>query len=468
MIYSKSEIVDQFTPLSIYHKVEEFFSSEKIFLLESAVNNDDGNFSYTMVGALEEIWHKNGKSYYKDGDNEPIEVDANPLAFLKKRYKELDKKSYLSISQELKVDFVDGFVGYIGYDMVKEFEPVLKAKMNSLKDETDIPDFYMMRPKVVVAFSHKTSRLTLISSNEEISKKFDSIFTSIKSSHDFIEIKKATKKEDGKFSFSKEQFCDMVECSKEMIRSGDVFQHLISNRYRQKVNIDPFSFYRVLKSKNPSPYMYLLDLKDFQIVGSSPEVMVRLEGSNILLRPIAGTRKRGATHAKDKEMEQEMLGDEKERAEHIMLVDLGRNDIGRVAKKGSVRVSDLMRVERYSHVMHMVSDVEGELDSQYDMFDLFAATFTAGTMTGTPKIRAMELIAEFEGVKRSFYSGSIGYFGFNGNVNSAITIRTAMIKDEEIILQAGAGVVADSKPELEYKEVRNKLGALMSTVEELS
>jgi anthranilate synthase component 1 len=467
MIFHKSQIVDQFTPLSIYHKIEEFFLEEKIFLLESAVNNDDGNFSYTLVGSLEEIWHENGKSYYKDGDKPPVEVDANPLRFLKKRYKELDKKAYEAISRELKVDFVDGFVGYIGYDMVKEFEPVLKAKMDALEDETNIPDFYMIRPKVVAAFSHKTSKLTLISSSEGISAKFDDIFSSIKSSHDFIEIKKASIKDDGKFRFSKEQFCDMVKRSKEMIRSGDVFQHLVSNRFRQKIDLDPFSFYRVLKSKNPSPYMYLLDLKKFQIVGSSPEVMVRLEGKNILLRPIAGTRKRGETHAEDREMELEMLGDEKERAEHIMLVDLGRNDIGRVAKKGTVSVGDLMRVERYSHVMHMVSDVEGELDEKYDMFDLFEATFTAGTMTGTPKIRAMELIAEFEGVKRSFYSGSIGYFGFNGNVNSAITIRTAMIKDGEIILQAGAGVVADSKPELEHKEVRNKLGALMSTVEEL-
>ena len=271
----------------------------------------------------------------------------------------------------------------------------------------------------------------------------------------------------GEFAFDEAKFHKMVEDSKEMIRSGDVFQILMSNRYTEKAKVDPFSFYRILRSKNPSPYLFLLEYEDFSIAGSSPEVMVRLTDGNILLRPIAGTRRRGRTLDDDKRMEEEMLNDPKERAEHIMLVDLGRNDVGRVAKAGTVKVTALMRVERYSHVMHMVSDVEAKIDDGKDMFDLFAATFTAGTMTGAPKIRAMELIAEFEGIKRGFYSGSVGYFGFDGNMDSSITIRTALVKPDEIVLQAGAGVVADSKPELEYLEVKNKLAALRSTLDDL-
>jgi anthranilate synthase component 1 len=253
-----------------------------------------------------------------------------------------------------------------------------------------------------------------------------------------------------------------------MIRSGDVFQILMTNRYTQKANVDTLSFYRALRSKNPSPYLFLLEYEDFTIAGSSPEVMVRLNNDKILLRPIAGTRKRGNTEAKDLEMEHELRNDPKEVAEHVMLIDLGRNDVGRVAKSGTVEVTEKMRVERYSHVMHLVSDVEATLDEKYDMFDLFASTFTAGTMTGAPKIRAMELIADFEKLKRSFYSGSIAYFGFDGNMDSAITIRTSLIKDDTIIFQAGAGIVADSVDELEFLEVTNKLAANVATLKDLS
>ncbi|MDT8338884.1 MAG: anthranilate synthase component I family protein, partial [Sulfurimonas sp.] len=212
---------------------------------------------------------------------------------------------------------------------------------------------------------------------------------------------------------------------------------------------------------------FLMEYKDFNIVGSSPEVMVRLTNGELLLRPIAGTRKRGATKLRDKELEDELLADPKELSEHLMLIDLGRNDVSRVAKTGSVKVENMMHIERFSHVMHIVSDVTATLADDKDMFDLFMATFTAGTMTGAPKIRAMELIAEYEGLKRGFYSGSVGYFGFDGNMDSAITIRTALVKDDKVVLQAGAGVVADSQNELEYLEVKNKLGALVASLEDL-
>jgi anthranilate synthase component 1 len=299
--------------------------------------------------------------------------------------------------------------------------------------------------------------------------KFSFIETKLKQPHQFTPLKKVLSKNNGYFTHSKSSFFEMVRESKKMIRSGDIFQILISNRYiEQFENIDAISFYRLLKIKNPSPYMFFMDYGEFFIIGSSPEVMVRLTEGEILLRPIAGTRKRGKTIKRDKELEQEMLSDPKEKAEHLMLIDLGRNDVGRVAKIGTVTVPNIMRVERYSHVMHMVTDILAEIDNKkFDMFDLLKATFTAGTMTGAPKIRAMELIAEYEKIKRNFYSGTIALFGFNGNMDSAITIRTALLKDKTLYFQAGAGIVADSKEELEFLEVQNKMNALFSTLKEL-
>jgi len=461
-------MLDQFTPIAIYEKAKEFFPGQKSYLFESVLNTSDGNFSYIVCGEKEAIWREGGKSYYKK-DDKVEQIDPNPLLFLKRYYKDIDFQAYKKISKELGVGFVDGFIGYIGYDLVAQFEPVLQKYMDHLEDELQTPDLYMIRPKLIIAYSHKNSRLTIISSDEEVERTiFDPLERSIKDRYTYTPLKKAKLLGPPTFAHSKERFFEMVEQSKRMIRSGDVFQIVISNRLKQKAIVDRFSFYRKLRSLNPSPYLFLLEFDEFAIAGSSPEVMVRLSDKEILLRPIAGTRKRGATPKRDKELELEMLEDPKEVAEHVMLIDLGRNDVGRVAKPGSVKVPEIMRVERYSHVMHMVSDVVGLLDEKYDMFDLFMATFTAGTMTGAPKIRAMELIAQFEGLKRGFYSGSVGYFGFNGDMDSAITIRTALLKEDEVIFQAGAGIVADSKPELEFLEVNNKLGALKRALEELS
>jgi len=300
-----------------------------------------------------------------------------------------------------------------------------------------------------------------------IAKHLADLESDIKGAYAYTPLVPMQEDDGGDFAFTKERFFKMVADSKEMIKSGDVFQILMTNRYTRKAKVDPFSFYRILRTKNPSPYMFLMEYEAFSIVGSSPEVMVRLQEGELLLRPIAGTRKRGTTKERDRELETELLNDPKELAEHLMLIDLGRNDVGRVAEAGTVKVEDIMHIERYSHVMHIVSDVTAKLRKDKDMFDLFMATFTAGTMTGAPKIRAMELIAEFEGLKRGFYSGAIGYFGFDGNMDSAITIRTSLVKPHEVILQAGAGIVADSQPELEYLEVQNKLGALMSSLEDL-
>lgn len=466
--YSKELFLDQFTPVSIYEKIKEIYKEKITFLFESTINSSDGNYSYIIIETRERVWYENGVCYHKDENNEVHEVESNPLKFLKNYYKKFDKSIFKTKSEELGIGLIDGFIGNVGYDIGKEFEPVLKPYMNSLEDQLNIPDLDLIRPKIILGFSHKTSKLVMVTSLEEKEKELDKIEEQLLTAYTFTPLKKAIIKDEGKFNFSKEKFFDMVAKSKEMIKSGDVFQILMSNRFIQKAQVDPLSFYRALRSKNPSPYLYLLQFEDFSIAGSSPEVMIRLVDGHLLLRPIAGTRKRGKTIERDLELEEEMINNPKERAEHLMLVDLGRNDVGRVARPGTVKVTDLMRVERYSHVMHIVSDVEAVIDDKYDMFDLFAATFTAGTMTGAPKIRAMELIAQFEGIKRNFYSGSIAYFGFDGNMDSAITIRTSMITKDSIVFQAGAGVVADSIPEEEYLEVHNKLAANISTLKDLS
>lgn len=467
-IYNKTLFLDQFTPVSIYAKIKKLYKEEITFLYESTINSSDGNYSYIIIGARERVWHENSKTYFRNENGEVSQVDSNPLHFLKKYYENFDKEFYKRTSLDLGIGLIDGFIGNVGYDIGKEFEPSLKPFMDDLKDDLNIPDLDLIRPKIILGFSHKTSKLVMITSIKECEKDLDLIEKELFTSYEFEPLKKATIINEGKFTFSKEKFFEMVAISKEYIKSGDVFQILMSNRFTQKAVVDHLSFYRALRSKNPSPYLFFLQYEDFSIAGSSPEVMIRLVDGHMLLRPIAGTRKRGNTLDKDLAMEKELISDPKERAEHIMLIDLGRNDVGRVALPGSVKVTDLMRIERYSHVMHIVSDVEAIIDPQYDMFDLFAATFTAGTMTGAPKIRAMQLIAKLEGIKRNFYSGSIAYFGFDGNMDSAITIRTTLLTKDKVIFQAGAGIVADSIPELEYLEVHNKLAANIATLKDLS
>ncbi|RLA70789.1 MAG: anthranilate synthase component I family protein, partial [Epsilonproteobacteria bacterium] len=427
MIQHLQFILDEFAPIAVYQKLKSHFSNEITFLFESA-GNSDGNYSIIVIGARERLVYKENQTYYTDASNVEKSVEISPFEFLKKYYADLDTNIYKEACKELKLGYVDGFIGYIGYDMVKVFEPVLAPYMDALDDTMDTPDMDLILPKMIAVYSHKNHQVTLISTQENMAKQFNDLELSLKGSYKYTPLKPMLNDQGGSFSFSKARFFEMVSQSKEMIKSGDVFQILMTNRYTRKAEVDPFSFYRILRTKNPSPYMFLMEYEDFSIVGSSPEVMVRLNEGDLLLRPIAGTRKRGATKMRDMELEDELLSDPKELAEHLMLIDLGRNDVGRVAKSGTVVVKDMMHIERYSHVMHIVSDVEAKLRDDKDMFDLFGATFTAGTMTGAPKIRAMELIAEYEGLKRGFYSGAIGYFGFDGNMDTAITIRTSLVK----------------------------------------
>lgn len=467
MLHFKRCLYDTLTPIALTEKLTRFFREERVFLFESGINNENGNYSFVLVGMRERLWHENGKSFHRNEAGEVAEVDENPLAFLKKRFAAEEAAAYREAAKTAGVAFVDGFVGFIGYDMVKVFEPVLKKVMDPLKDVTRTPDLDLIRPKYVFAYSHKSRILTALSTLEGSEAMLESALQVAQETVAQLPLVKAESLGQGRFDFTKEQFFDKIDAAKKEIKNGEIFQILLANRFVQPAKIDPFSFYRVLRSKNPSPYQFYLPYEKFAIAGSSPEVMVGLSSGQILLRPIAGTRKRGSTPARDRELEHEMLSDEKERAEHIMLVDLGRNDVGRVAKAGTVKVEALMHVERFSHVMHIVSDVVAEIAPGKDMFDLFMATFTAGTMTGAPKIKAMELIARFEGAKRGFYSGAIVHFGFTGDMDSAITIRSAQIEPERAIFHAGAGIVADSQPELEYLEVTNKMAAVMKSYEEL-
>ncbi len=466
MIYSKQFTLDQLAPIAVYSKLKEMFSDEITYLFESA-GGSEGNYSFICIGARERLQYKNEQTLYTDANGKIQTKDESPFSFLKDYYKDKDTTIYKEATKRLKVGYVDGFIGYIGYDMVKVFEPKLGSSMDNLKDELETPDLDLILPKLILVYSHKNHQITLVSTLKEYEEKFMNIHDNLKGSYTYKHRVHNIGEDKGSFAHTKEKFFEMIDASKEMIKSGDVFQILMTNRFTRKIKVDPFSFYRILRAKNPSPYMFLMEYEDFSIVGSSPEVMVRLEENELLLRPIAGTRKRGETKEQDLSLEKELLADPKELAEHLMLIDLGRNDVGRVAKTGTVKVEDMMHIERFSHVMHIVSDVTAELAEDKDMFDLFMATFTAGTMTGAPKIRAMELIAEYEGLKRGFYSGSIGYFGFDGNMDSAITIRTAMVKEDRVILQAGAGIVADSVKESEYQEVENKLGALIHSLQDL-
>ncbi len=463
----KTVLFDQLTPVALYGELKEIFSDEITMLFESVVNSSDGNFSFIAIGAREQIKYQNDQTEYIDMEGNREILREDPFSFLQEYYAKIDTRRYQQMAEEAGFGYTDGFIGYIAYDMVKVFEPTLKPFMDGLEDTLKTPDLDMIRPKLLIGFSHKSAKLTIIDPDDLYAGMVAEVVALLERAHKPLAIKPVVLEGEGRFSLSKARFEEIVLEAKEHIRAGDVFQMLPSNRYTQMGEIDPLSFYRVLRSKNPSPYLFLLEFDDFSICGSSPEVMVRLTDGEILLRPIAGTRKRGKTKQRDHELEQEMLNDPKECAEHLMLIDLGRNDVGRVAKTGTVTVPEIMRVEKYSHVMHMVSDVVAQIDEGKDMFDLFRATFTAGTMTGAPKIKAMELIAKFEGLKRGFYSGSVGYFSFTGDMDSAIAIRTSLIQPDRITLQAGAGVVADSVPELEYLEVENKLNALMVTLKEM-
>ncbi|MEW8505558.1 MAG: anthranilate synthase component I [Candidatus Thiodiazotropha sp.] len=368
--------------------------------------------------------------------------------------------------------FNGGLVGYFGYDIIRYIEPKLADCPNP--DQLGTPDILLMVSDEVVVFDNLSGRMylivhvdptqgaTLASAESRIRELIQAMAQPIP--RDSCAPERTINESDFVSGFTEQGYKQAVERIKEYILEGDCMQVVVSQRLSIPFQAPPLDLYRALRGLNPSPYMYFLDLEGFHIVGSSPEILTRLEDGEVTVRPIAGTRRRGHTEEEDRELEAELLGDPKELAEHLMLIDLGRNDTGRVAKIGSVQLTDKMIVERYSHVMHIVSNVTGELRDGMSAIDVLRATFPAGTVSGAPKIRAMEIIDELEPVKRGVYSGAVGYLSWNGNMDTAIAIRTAVIKEKTLHIQAGAGVVADSIPELEWKETMNKGRAVFHAV----
>jgi anthranilate synthase component 1 len=369
--------------------------------------------------------------------------------------------------------FFGGAVGYMGYDMVRHFEHLPADKPALL----DAYDSYFLITDTIVIFDTMSQKIKVVSnahlegdtSPEEAyrtaTENITAIIRRLRMSLAACTAPASGKRVELHSNVTQADFESSVEKAKEYVRSGDIIQVVLSQRFSGELSADPFDIYRVLRTLNPSPYMFFLRLDDTVIAGASPEVMVRKEGSRVELRPIAGTRPRGTTLEDDTRLAEELLDDPKERAEHVMLVDLGRNDLGRVCRTGSVRVTELMVIERYSHVMHIVSNVQGELSDGCDAFDLVKAAFPAGTLSGAPKVRAMQIIDELEPVRREVYGGAVGYFSFSGNMDLAITIRTLVIKDGKVHLQAGAGIVADSNPTAEWQETVNKGMAVMKAIE---
>ncbi|NOX42533.1 MAG: anthranilate synthase component I [Gammaproteobacteria bacterium] len=369
--------------------------------------------------------------------------------------------------------FTGGLVGYFAYDTVRYIEPRLGDCPNP--DLLNTPDILFMVSDEVVVFDNLSGKLHIIvhidpqdeTAKPQAEQRLDELVHQL--SHSLPDQQRVSpgitvKESDFTFDFSREEYEKAVQRAKEYIVEGDVMQVVLSQRMTVAYNASPLDLYRALRSLNPSPYMFYLDLEEFHVVGSSPEILVHLEDGKVTVRPIAGTRPRGKTEQEDIAFEQELLADPKELAEHLMLIDLGRNDVGRIAKTGSVQLTEKMIVERYSHVMHIVSNVTGDLQEGKTAMDVLRATFPAGTLSGAPKIRAMEIIDELEPVKRSIYSGAVGYLSWSGNMDTAIAIRTAVIKDKMLHIQTGAGIVADSVPAKEWEECMNKGRAVFRAV----
>jgi anthranilate synthase component 1 len=465
-------LADMDTPVSAFRKIDDGRYS---FLLESVEGGEKWG-RYSFLGSRPSVVvRSSGRSVeiIRQGKKEIRSFANDPLEVLKDMLSE-----YRPVPNPELPRFYGGAVGFIGYDVIRFFEEMHEREKPGL----GLPDVFFIVTDTLVIFDNVTHRIKVVSNAHvngasitaayrEAVEKIDVIVKRLrrnlkaKPSTSGAAVGHSARRVRLKSNFTQPLYEQAVLRAKEYIKAGDIFQVVPSQRFESPIRVEPFEIYRALRLINPSPYMYFLRCGDATIVGTSPEVMVRLEGDGIDLRPIAGTRRRGATEEEDRALERELLVDPKERAEHIMLVDLGRNDVGRVSTAGSVHVSELMVVERYSHVMHIVSNVRGRLAEGKDAYDVVRACFPAGTVSGAPKIRAMEIIDELEPTRRGPYAGAVGYFGFSGNMDTCITIRTLVIKDGMAYIQAGGGVVADSIPALEYQETVNKAKAMMRAVE---
>ena len=456
------------TPVSAYAKLKNAGPS---YLLES-VEGGETLSRYSFIGCRPRkvfICGPQTSEIREPGQpTRTIPTPADPLTLI-----EEEMRDHKPVILPGLPRFTGGAVGFIAYEYVSRIEPTVPS---AAKDELGVPLLYFMLSDSLLIFDRAKQTLRLCVNahvkgkpDEAYSaavKELEALFAMLRHPRELapaplVDVAKTTIPPG---NFTKPRFEQVVVDGKEFIRSGDIIQFVPSQRFTQDFNKTPLDLYRALRTVNPSPYMFILEAGDFSIVGASPEVHVRLTDGLVEIRPIAGTRKRGATPAEDVALEKDLLADEKERAEHLMLVDLARNDIGRVCRFGSVRVPEMMVIERYSHVMHIVSQVEGQIDPSRNAFDLMRATFPAGTVSGAPKIRAMQIISRYEPSQRGIYAGALGYVGYDGNMDTCILLRTALLKDGKIHIQAGAGVVADSVPASEYQETVNKASALLKAV----
>ncbi|MCX5807631.1 MAG: anthranilate synthase component I [Proteobacteria bacterium] len=462
-------LADLDTPLSCYMKLKDAYPSSPSFLLESVEAKERlGRFSFIGFEPFLAFKSLDNKVFLNGIIEDTFESD-NPFLELKEI---MNKFKGFGFSDSIAR--FGGPVGYVGYDVIKFFEKMPDRNERVL----DVHDIHFIFPKKLIIFDNYTRRMTLFvfhhaGKHESMRESHAGGIAGLDELQTIVRSPLAFHKE-GELSVrmmdsntTKEEFEEMVLKAKAYIHAGDVIQVVLSQRFAMEISIDNLSLYRALRVVNPSPYMFLLDYLDYSLIGTSPETLVKLEDGEVEVRPIAGTRRRGKDREEDEALAKELLCDEKELAEHTMLVDLGRNDVGRIAAAGSVSVPEFMDIERYSHVMHIVSSVKGQVKEGMDAFDVFQATFPAGTVTGAPKIRAMEIIEELEKEKREFYAGSVGYFTYNGNMDFCITIRTLLKKQNKVYIQAGSGIVADSVPETEYMETIHKSQALIKSIMEL-
>ena len=463
---SREILADMETPLSVYRKLA---NSAYSYLFES-VEGGEKWARYSLIGLSSKRVIKiieNEINIFEAGELIENFSSEDPLDFIDEL-----QRSYTLVEDPELPPFNGGLVGYFSYDCVRYIEK--KLAHSSPPDTLGTPDALFMVSEEVAVFDNlknKVHLIVLVDDKDQLNDakdRLDELEEKLNqpiSSGNFKKPEKSISESDFISGFGEQEFKNSVEKAKSYIEEGDIMQVVCSQRMSLPFNADPVALYRSIRQLNPSPYMYYLNLEDFHIVGSSPEILARLEDRKVTVRPIAGTRRRGKDDQDDLAMEEDMVNDPKEIAEHLMLIDLGRNDVGRIAKPGTVEVTEKFGIERYSHVMHMVSNVEAQLKDELTAIDLFRATFPAGTVSGAPKIRAMEIIDEFEPVKRGIYGGAIGYLSWQGNMDMAIAIRTAVIKDEVLYIQAGGGWVADSIPELEWKESLNKGRAIFKAAE---
>ena len=462
-------LMDLETPLSFFKRLER---DDYSFLLES-VEGSERWARYSFLGTRPHRIFKtrgNQVEIVENGKKKSF-TSESPLQELEKLLTDCRSVTVPGVPP-----FFGGALGYVAYNAVEQFHEISDNK----KDPFVTPDIFFIFVQTLVAFDNLKHTIKVIDNvrlshdtnlrraYDEAGERIRKVISSLQKKPRGIEPRDLNQEQGNrKFrsNLTREGFRDAVVRAKEYIKAGDIIQAVLCQRLETETASDPFEVYRALRFINPSPYMFYLELEDLKVIGSSPETMVRLTGDTIELRPIAGTRRRGTTPEEERELEADLLADPKERAEHIMLVDLGRNDVGRVAAIGSVEVNELMAIERYSHVIHIVSNVRGKLAADKTPFDLFLSAFPAGTVSGAPKIRAMQIISELEPEKRGLYAGAIGYFGYNGNLDTCIVIRTIVMKGKKVFINAGAGIVADSDPEMEYEETLNKARAMLKAVD---